>query len=206
MPGGGGQERQRRGRGSGREESPAGGPGACGGLTASGHLRGPPARPRGALRPAGGQRQGGPGRQASRPPLRSAPLPAGSAPRAAVPGGRLSWFPGSHAREVPPARGEAAAGAGRLQSRTGLPLPRQVWGRGERDAAAAAARRRPAPPPAPTCAAARPFPVAHGRAAGAPRPRAADPLPRALPPSFSSPLALSLPLPSQAAPSRPASA
>lgn len=87
MPGGGGQERQHRGRGSGREESPAGGPGACGVLTASGHLRGPPARPRGALRPAGGQRQGGPGRQASRPPLRSAPRrqrAAGRSPRREV--------------------------------------------------------------------------------------------------------------------------
>lgn len=105
----------------------------------------------------------------------------GGALRAAVPGGRLSWFPGSHVFEVPPARGEEAAGAGRFQSRTGLPLPppRRLWGEAEREAAAAAcheprAAARIHPPPAPTCA-------AQGHPPGAASTPAADLRPPLLP-------------------------
>lgn len=133
VPGSGGPVGQCLGRGKGYEQNPANCLGKAKSTAPGGKIY-PPA-PEGPPRPAGVRRRAG---RADRPPpalLRSAPLPAslrrrgrgraaGRSPRReVVMVSRVTCVRGS------PARGEEAAGAGRLQSRTGP--PRQVWGEAE---------------------------------------------------------------------------
>lgn len=173
VAGSGGPVGQCLGRGKGYEQNPANCLGKAKSTPPGGKIylpapEGPPAPPGSAARRAG---------PTGRPPLCSAPLRSpppsggagGGALRAAVPGGRLSWFPGSHVCEVPRRGGRRRRGRGGFSH-----------GRGRR--AKCGAKRsetlrpprlpgsrcppRTRPPPAPTCAAARPFPAAHGRSAG----------------------------------------
>lgn len=229
MPGGGGPAGQCPGRGRGREESPwQRGRGGLGGTKEGGGsqhpcpLRGLPARPRGALRPAGGPRQGGP--SPSLPSLPRLPPAARAGARCGPqsPAGGCHGFPGHMCARFPRRGGRReAAGAGRLQSRTGPP-PRQAWGEAEREATAAAeAAREPLPPadppplplplPAPLRSHLRRRPplsrCPRAIRSGAPRRRAADPRPRPLPPPppplpFPSPS----PFPARLPPPRPAPA